>query len=69
VVQPFLAAISGPKNAAAAPPVLGRIIEEIQKYLPVFIYFENYGILIARVAAVAPQTGRFTARINVAAPT
>jgi hypothetical protein len=45
VVQAFLAALTGPLNAAAAPPVLGRVVEEIKKNLPVFIYFENYGVL------------------------
>jgi energy-coupling factor transporter ATP-binding protein EcfA2 len=45
VVQAFLVAITGPMNAAAATPVLGRVIEEIKKNLPVFIYFENYGVL------------------------
>jgi hypothetical protein len=45
VVQAFLAAIGEPMNAAAEPPVLGRVIEEIKKHLPVFIYFENYGVL------------------------
>ena len=45
IVQAFLAAITGPMNAAAAPPVLERVIEEIKKHLPVFIYFENYGVL------------------------
>src|SRR6202040_3839813 len=39
VVQAFLVAITGPMNAAAATPVLGRVIEEIKKNLPVFIYF------------------------------
>jgi energy-coupling factor transporter ATP-binding protein EcfA2 len=44
-VQAFLAAIDEPKNAAAAPPVLERVIEEVKKHLPVFIYFDNYGVL------------------------
>ncbi len=45
MVQAFLATVSSPMTAASAPPVVGRVIEEVQKHLPVFIYFENYGVL------------------------
>jgi energy-coupling factor transporter ATP-binding protein EcfA2 len=45
VVQAFLPFISGLKDTVTAPPIRGRVIEEIQKDLPVFIYFENYGVL------------------------
>lgn len=45
ITQAFLKAIAGPMKAAAEPPALDRVVAEIKKHLPVFIYFENYGVL------------------------
>jgi hypothetical protein len=45
IIQTFLAAIAGSVTASQAPPVRQRVIDEIGKHLPVFIYFENYGVL------------------------
>jgi len=45
LVQAFHAAITKPMSAAMVPPVVERVVREIEKHLPVFIYFENYGVL------------------------
>jgi hypothetical protein len=45
IIKPFVIALAAPLAAAGAPPVRGRVIDEIKKSLPVFIYFDNYGAL------------------------
>jgi len=45
VIQKFVAALAKPLNATSVAPASARVEAEIQKCLPIFIYFDNYGVL------------------------
>jgi energy-coupling factor transporter ATP-binding protein EcfA2 len=48
-IRAFLEAIAGPIRNAARPALLERLGQEIEKRLPVFIYFDNHGVLDSAV--------------------
>jgi hypothetical protein len=48
-IQAFLEAIAGPVRNAARPPLLEQLGREVEKHLPVFIYFDNHGVLDSAV--------------------
>jgi len=48
-IQAFLAAIAGPLQMMSRPPLAERLRREIEARLPVFIYFDNAGVLDSAV--------------------